>query len=46
LGLDQQYDLHLDIIPVSLQAQVNSELQDLEFISDSGNLQGKDVNKR
>uniref|UniRef100_A0A2Z5TZE8 U5 small nuclear ribonucleoprotein 200 kDa helicase n=1 Tax=Reticulitermes speratus TaxID=60591 RepID=A0A2Z5TZE8_9NEOP len=46
LGLDQQYDLHLDIIPVSLQAQVNSELQDLELISDSGNLQGKDVNKR
>jgi len=45
LGLDQQYDLHLDVIPVSLQAQVNTELQDLEFSSDSCNLQGKDVNK-
>uniref|UniRef100_T1IVJ2 U5 small nuclear ribonucleoprotein 200 kDa helicase n=1 Tax=Strigamia maritima TaxID=126957 RepID=T1IVJ2_STRMM len=26
LGLDQQYDLHLEIIPVSLEAQVNTEL--------------------
>lgn len=26
LGLDQQYDIPLDIIPASLEAQVNSEL--------------------
>lgn len=26
LGLDQQYDLPLEIIPASLEAQVNSEL--------------------
>jgi hypothetical protein len=34
LGLDQQYDLHFDIIPISLQAQVNTELQDMDVSSD------------
>lgn len=35
LGLDQQYDLQLDIIPGSLRAQVNTDLRDLEFSSNS-----------
>jgi len=30
LGLDQQYDLRLNIIPASLKAQVNTELEDLD----------------
>ncbi|KAJ9599658.1 hypothetical protein L9F63_026493 [Diploptera punctata] len=33
LGLDQQYDLYLDVIPVSLSSQVNTELKDLDFSS-------------
>ncbi|XP_016378084.1 activating signal cointegrator 1 complex subunit 3-like, partial [Sinocyclocheilus rhinocerous] len=28
LGLDQQYDIHLNIIPASIAAQVNSEISD------------------
>lgn len=28
LGLDQQYDLHLNIIPASIAAQVNSEISE------------------
>jgi hypothetical protein len=42
LGLDQQYDLQLDIIPVSLEAQVNTELKESEFTSNSDSLQGKE----
>ena len=37
LGLDQQYDLHLDVIPSSIESQVNTELvdelNDLDFDS-------------
>uniref|UniRef100_A0A9J7XKW9 Activating signal cointegrator 1 complex subunit 3 n=1 Tax=Cyprinus carpio carpio TaxID=630221 RepID=A0A9J7XKW9_CYPCA len=28
LGLDQQYDIHLNVIPASIAAQVNSEISD------------------
>lgn len=28
LGLDQQYDLHLNVIPASISAQVNTEVSD------------------
>lgn len=28
LGLDQQYDIHLNIIPASIAAQVNREISD------------------
>ncbi|KAL0173066.1 hypothetical protein M9458_033377, partial [Cirrhinus mrigala] len=28
LGLDQQYDVHLNVIPASIAAQVNSEISD------------------
>ncbi|XP_021913277.1 activating signal cointegrator 1 complex subunit 3 isoform X2 [Zootermopsis nevadensis] len=42
LGLDQQYDLQLDIIPVSLKVQTNTELKESEFISDSNSVQGKE----
>lgn len=28
LGLDQQYDMHLNVIPASIAAQVNSEVAD------------------
>ena len=35
LGLDQQYDICLDVIPASIESQVNTELQgeldDLDF---------------
>ncbi|RUS90749.1 hypothetical protein EGW08_001460, partial [Elysia chlorotica] len=31
LGLDQQYDLCLDVLPASVEAQVNSELRDLDL---------------
>ncbi|GFS12419.1 activating signal cointegrator 1 complex subunit 3-like [Elysia marginata] len=33
LGLDQQYDLCFDVVPASVEAQVNSELQDLDLDS-------------
>lgn len=39
LGLDQQYDVCLDVIPPSIEAQVNTELKDeldgLDFGDDS-----------
>lgn len=28
LGLDQQYDIHLNVTPASVSAQVNSEMSD------------------
>lgn len=28
LGLDQQYDIHLNVIPASIAAQVNTEVTD------------------
>ena len=28
LGLDQQFDVHLEVIPASIEAQVNMELAD------------------
>lgn len=28
LGLDQQYDLHLEVLPQSIEAQMNTELAD------------------
>lgn len=28
LGLDQQYDLHLNVTPASIAAQVNTEVSD------------------
>ncbi|KAK3773312.1 hypothetical protein RRG08_023199 [Elysia crispata] len=33
LGLDQQFDLCFDILPASVEAQVNSELRDLDLDS-------------
>ena len=33
LGLDQQYDLCFDVLPPSVEAQVNSELRDLDLDS-------------
>ena len=39
LGLDQQYDICLEVIPASLESQVNTELtnelEDLDFGGDS-----------
>jgi activating signal cointegrator complex subunit 3 len=39
LGLDQQYDICLDVVPASIEAQVNTELKgeldDLDFGDDS-----------
>ena len=29
LGLDQQYDICLDVIPQSIESQVNTELKDM-----------------
>ena len=31
LGLDQQYDIGLDVIPASIEAQVNQEMNDLDL---------------
>ena len=31
LGLDQQYDIPLEIIPASIEAQVNSEIKDSDL---------------
>jgi activating signal cointegrator complex subunit 3 len=31
LGLDQQMDVRLEVIPASIEAQVNTELADLDF---------------
>lgn len=28
LGLDQQYDIHLNVIPASVSAQVNNEISE------------------
>jgi hypothetical protein len=45
LGLDQQYNLQLDVIQASLQAQVNTELQDLDLGSGCYSLQGEDADR-
>ncbi|PSN49726.1 Activating signal cointegrator 1 complex subunit 3 [Blattella germanica] len=45
LGLDQQYNLHLDVVPANLSSQVNTELKDLDFGSSSDTSPEKGLEK-
>lgn len=44
LGLDQQYDVCLEVLPASLETQINSELEDRADIIMGSDKKGKEIN--